>query len=230
MTKILKAGGGLQPLFGRVVDLSIGQRQVEVNQTQWLLNSSGNAIEGWGPDISMSPQTQYTSPAMVSTGLTGAGHVVLIGATWYSITALPGFAVAQGGPSNPASTVSTSLVMMGLKFGVTPAVSGNLKVVLTLLAGTATAVAQMGFTPKWGTGTGPNNGDAVTGTTWGPNWGTAAGVVAPGIGQFGQFVFPGKIATATIGSPVWIDMAFATSAGADALTAKFVTSLIEECK
>jgi hypothetical protein len=89
MGAVLPDQGGLQPLFGAVVAGQQAISQLQTNPNQYIVNSSGNCIECWGSDISEVPMDLYTSPIMVSTALSGAGHAVLISGTWYSITNLP---------------------------------------------------------------------------------------------------------------------------------------------
>jgi hypothetical protein len=72
-------------------------------------------------------------------------------------------------PSNPASTNSTSLAMMGIgsKCKYTPTGSGQVLVNVTGAYYTETAAANITLGGRYGTGTAPLHGAAVTGTRYG---------------------------------------------------------------
>lgn len=118
-------------------------------------------------------------------------------------------------PADPASTVSTTLVMMGLgsSWAITPASSGKVLVNVTGGVTTATAVVNFFYTGRFGTGTAPLNGAAVSGTRFGAvedaiSAASAAGVYLP-------FAFTALV-TLTPGTAYWFDLALSTTNAADA--------------
>lgn len=120
-------------------------------------------------------------------------------------------------PANPASTVSTSLVMMGMgaTCTYTPTGSGLVQVNLVTYVNIATTVNQITTGARFGTGTAPANGAAVTGTRFGSN---ADPVGSPSaITKYQAMVFL-DVLTLTPGTPYWFDVALATNNGADAVS------------
>lgn len=127
-------------------------------------------------------------------------------------------------PANPASTTSTTLVMMGLGASVTYHPIGT-GIVTVQVAGTgATASAGVGFNVgiRYNTGTAPAHGAAVTGTTAG------ADITDHGSGtsQVG-WASCARLAL-TAGSTYWFDIALSTSNAADAASVSSVMFVIQE--
>jgi hypothetical protein len=118
-------------------------------------------------------------------------------------------ATLQANPTNPASTTSTTGVMMGLGSSchMTPAFSGRVKVEFLGIA-----VSSIGntttLTVRYGTGTAPSNGGAVTGTQ--------IGSILQIAGQSGASLAPpfangGVITGLTAGTAYWFDLELSTS-------------------
>lgn len=125
----------------------------------------------------------------------------------------------SGKPSAPTATASTTLVMGGLgaTLAITPTSSGIVNVEIVGQMFTTTAGVQCSVAGRYGTGTAPANGVAVTGTAWGSNGtfimtppSTAAGV---------PFCFA-DIVTITPGTAYWFDLTFSTTA--DTSLPKFI--------
>jgi hypothetical protein len=137
------------------------------------------------------------------------------------VTAVAGFnalnpnaAPAAFRPANPTGTTSTTLVMAGVgaTCAYTPASSGVVSVNVTgqYQSNTGTAIVTIGG--RYGTGSAPANGAAVTGTRWG---GAAdAGLRGPGIGLLNTFAMTDVLAL-TPGTAYWFDLAFDTGNAAD---------------
>lgn len=72
----------------------------------------------------------------------------------------------QAQPSNPTGTTNTTQVMMGLAGAITPAVTGT---IMIMISGDATATSTDGYKYqlRYGTGSAPANGAALTGTAAG---------------------------------------------------------------
>lgn len=121
---------------------------------------------------------------------------------------------AQAYPGNPAATASTTLVMMGLggSCKITPGSSGKILLGISGVAFTNTAAVNFTFGGRYGTGTAPVNGAAVSGT----RWGGAADLTAKG-GTAGVGIPFGltDLVTLTPATAYWFDIALLTSAGAD---------------
>lgn len=115
-------------------------------------------------------------------------------------------------PNDPASTASTSLVMMGLAKFYTPQSSGQTLVVVTGTAYTDTAAATITVACRHSTGLAPSHGAAVTGTAFGGNYDpTFLGAAASGPVAF-AFT---DVLNLTAGTAYWFDLALATANGSD---------------
>jgi hypothetical protein len=118
-------------------------------------------------------------------------------------------------PSNPTPTASQgTLVMMGLgtTCTFTPASSGNVKVTITGNTLTNTAAAQIGLGGRFGTGTAPTNGAAVTGTRFGAS--TDQAIRAANFNAGSPFAIDAILAL-TPGTAYWFDIALDTLTAAD---------------
>lgn len=117
-------------------------------------------------------------------------------------------------PANPTATASQTLVMMGLgtTCAYTPAGSGIVLVNVTGFGTTATAVQAISIAGRYGTGTAPANGVAVTGTRFG---GVGDGSIRPtAAATFESFALTALL-TLTPATAYWFDVAIATNLAAD---------------
>lgn len=119
-------------------------------------------------------------------------------------------------PAAPASTVSTTLVMAGVGGAatITPAATGRVLITASGDFYTATAVVGVIVGLYHGTGGAPVNGAAVTGTAdgavvHGRSSGTTTLLALP-------FSISWVVTGLTVGTPIWIDLAFDTQNVADA--------------
>lgn len=119
-------------------------------------------------------------------------------------------------PSNPNSTTSTTGVMMGLGSTITftPVFSGNIVILGVGDATVQTGSATVTITGKYGTGTAPVNGAAISGTTWGnqpqliPSSANASLQV--------MWSILDKVTGLTLNTAYWIDVELTTSNASDA--------------
>jgi hypothetical protein len=124
---------------------------------------------------------------------------------------------ASANPANPNSTVSLTLVMMGLGLAgcaITPGSSGKVLVTLTAAPTTLTAIVTGSIGARYGTGTAPSNGAAVTGTRLcgvGDHQFKSTGVAI----TEEQFTF-NALLTLTPGTAYWFDVALSTTNASDA--------------
>lgn len=133
-------------------------------------------------------------------------------------------------PANPAATVSTTLVMMGLGATCvfTPSGTGKVRVDITGQLGQATAAAFDTVAARYGTGTAPVNGAAVVGTRFGggqdaverPSSFSGASTAVP-VG------FTDDLAL-TPGTAYWFDLALLTGSGSDSVYLQNISVTIEE--
>jgi hypothetical protein len=136
-----------------------------------------------------------------------------------------GPAFAQGNPANPTATASQTptLVMMGIggTAKITPGSGGKVQLVITGLVFTNTAVVSVTIGGRFGTGTAPTNGAAVTGTRFGvgaTDWVTRSALAGVGV----PFVLQ-DLLTLTPGTAYWFDIALSTATAADTAA---VTNLV----
>jgi parallel beta-helix repeat protein len=132
----------------------------------------------------------------------------------------PGAASVSYSPANPTATASTSLVMMGLgtTCTYTPKGSGSVMVTACGFWNTATASATGTFSARYGTGTAPANGAAVSGTRWGTGT-TDSGInSARSISAPAPFSLTQVITGLTAGTAYWFDLTTSTGNVADSAT------------
>lgn len=125
-------------------------------------------------------------------------------------------AITIGAPANPATTTSTTGVMMGLgsTAKITPVFSGRVKIEITLAAAVTVATASATLQVRYGTGTAPTNGAALTGTALGSaitGWSDVASSPTP-------FALIVAVTGLTPGTPYWFDVSFSVSTGTGSLT------------
>jgi hypothetical protein len=124
-----------------------------------------------------------------------------------------GAAPAASSPGAPATTTSVTQVMMGLAASFTASGSGRVLVTCTATVRTQTAQTTVTVGGRFGTGTAPVNGAAVTGTVFGP---AADPVIqGSGAGSFTTFAVS-DVLVLTPGQANWFDLAIATGNVADA--------------
>jgi hypothetical protein len=174
--------------------------------TGLIINLNGSA---GAQVISPQPDVTISNPA-ADTIVTGNGTVT-VGTRMFPPAPPAGFLSAA-----PTGTTSVTLVMMGLggTFAYTPAGSGNVLVTVTGQLYMTTAVVYAVLGCRYGTGTAPVNGAAVTGTRFGSSADT--NVRAPVVGSTtpAGFAFTALLAL-TPATAHWFDLALATSNAAD---------------
>jgi hypothetical protein len=126
-------------------------------------------------------------------------------------------------PADPAPTSSTSMVMAGLGVLYTPSLTGRVKV--TVQATIANAAADDGgeIQISFGTGTAPANDDPLAGN----QAGSIAQSTSPTANAAYTVTAFAVMASLTVGTQYWFDLAYASTDGGDA-TISNITFLIEE--
>lgn len=179
-------------------------------------NASNRIITADSQDITLPPS---------NTEILGYDAVSL---RWY-VQRVPDVALNsyQTTPSDPSTTTSGTGVMMGLAGTITPTKSGKLLILVsgdtdnnTLGAGTLVQI-------RYGTGTAPSNGAALTGTAVGglvrntnPN---LLGLL-PGVSSFSLNAAPSGL---TLGTAYWIDISLARVTSGTARARDISISLAE---
>ena len=136
---------------------------------------------------------------------------------------------ASSNNANPAATTSTTGVMMGLAVAITPRVSGKLIVFVSGQGDQGTGDNGFKFDIRYGTGTAPTNGAALTGTQIG---GVVTGQVVGSTSTTDVPTLPfshqGIVSGLTVGTAYWIDISFGAVGGTTTATASKVNvSVIE---
>lgn len=136
-------------------------------------------------------------------------------------------APASFAPANPANTVSTTLVMMGLgsTCALTPTGSGTVLVIASGTCDTATGATSLTLGGRYGTGTAPANGAAVSGTRFG---GATDQTHRPASTSNGTGWSINAVLSLTPATAYWFDIALDTSAAADAASIASVSVSIVE--
>jgi hypothetical protein len=145
-----------------------------------LLNSSQAQTYGqalWGLQQPAPGQQPLTTAQLVVSDATGANVPVgLVNNQTHVFTPAAGAitAYSQYFPANPAATTSTVGVMMGINAAFSPSMTGR---ALIIVSGTFNSTLAIGQSVtagiRYGTGTAPANGTAITGT------GTGLGIQMP---------------------------------------------------
>ena len=206
----------------------------------------GTGISNAVPDIkldSSAAQITIDSPSLYSGGhvltmdLGSATNVILAGAWPSSYTLLnaantspvplPRTAGTAFQPSNPGGTTSATLVMMGTgsTCAYTPVGSGKLLINVTGSMQQATAVSNNNMGCRYGTGTAPVNGAAVTGTRFGAAG--DPGFRPSGVGAGIGFAFTDIVTGLTPGTAYWFDVAV-SSGNANSVTVTQISMTIME--
>lgn len=115
-----------------------------------------------------------------------------------------GYATDQVTSATPTGTTSATAVMAGLGaagFVITPGVTGRIRIVISGQMSNSTINDGVTVDLRYGTGTPPANGDAVTGTLAGISQ-TATSLVAA---QRSGFCLQAIVTGLTVGTAYWID-------------------------
>jgi len=130
-------------------------------------------------------------------------------------------------PNNPTATSSATAVMMGLgsAWTITPTSAGKTLITVVGEATTATAAVSLTVGARYGTGTAPTNGAAVSGTAFGAK--ADFTITAPSTGVLVPFAFT-DILSLTVATAYWFDLALLTSNVSDAASvANLAVSIVE---
>jgi hypothetical protein len=156
-----------------------------------------------------------------------------------SITLAPIYAVAGGTKPTPVpawngtldvaghaptGTVSLTGVMQGLGYHFTPLRTGKARIAITLYSSNTLANDTNYVSVRYGTGTAPVNGAAVTGTAAAPITAATSATAAANT-PVTLFV---QITGLTMGTNYWIDLNLLTANASGTATVVIVSVLIEE--
>lgn len=213
---------------------STGARTVQLSDTLGAVNMSVGVGVGGSkvqiPALSTAGIVTNNASGILGSTVTGTGVQTALGVNTNAVGGLVTFAgtagtsvfstsnaVLNATPANPTATASTTLVMMGLGVAtcrITPVNSTRLQFTVTGQMSNTTAgdgaKAQLCF----GTGAGPANGAAATGTTLGGTPGFNA--VAGGVNSAAPFTVTGIATGLTIGTTYWFDVQLAAVIGGTA--------------
>jgi hypothetical protein len=218
MVSIVKNSGGGASQANRVRSYSrrggsnagIVDIALDSNCVNTLVDSPAQAGGGTALTINLGSSSDVTAinipSSAILSGYAGTGAVTAASA---------GFA-----PQNPTGTTSTTQVMMGLGQAGTPWVftplgTGIVEIILDGYFLNSTAVADAAVIGgRYGTGTAPINGAAVSGTSFGGN----PTLQAASVSRPSAFSFVARV-TMTAGTQYWIDVALAVLSGTAVVSA-----------
>ena len=191
------------------------------NATHAIAEQSGGATD----------HNAVTGNNVTSTGTTivlNGAHSLASSNVGYNTTPA---AAANFKPANPPSTTSGTLVMMGLGSTVTftPHSTGKIEINLTCEIGVAAASTNVKVSPRYGTGTAPANGTAVTGARFGLGADALIRPATPSVvSAVSTFACTDVITGLTTGTAYWFDMAIDTSNTSNAAFIQNVSMSITE--
>jgi hypothetical protein len=168
-----------------------------------VINGSGGGgltVRDWG--FAVTSNSGVTPPG---TGAAVSGPVTLLRGP------LP--APRAFNPTQPTGNGTTSMEMAGIgsTCSYTPSVTSSLLIRITGVAGTDSATpASVSLQGRYGTGGAPGNLKPIAGTTFSPVV-TVQASVKTATGLVG-FTLEGTVTGLAVGTPYWIDFAFATGA------------------
>ena len=116
----------------------------------------------------------------------------------------------QSTPANPASTTNLTGVMAGLAGSITPNLTGRIFLSISGTSANNTGNDGCVVTPRYGTGTAPSNGNALTGTVAGNTGGLTA---SNGANDFSAWTAQGLVTGLMTGTAYWLDVGEAASTG-----------------
>lgn len=147
---------------------------------------------------------------------------------WY-VQRVPGVALSsyQATPSDPGTTTSGTGVMMGLAGTLTPTRSGKIQIIISGTIDNSTLGFGAQTQIRYGTGTAPANGDALTGTAVGglvKNINPSLALLIPGASPFSINAI---VSGLTLGTAYWIDLSLARVTGGTARVRDISVSVVE---
>lgn len=136
-------------------------------------------------------------------------------------------ATYQATPTNPATTTNATGVMMGLAGAITPARSGKVVMMISGTIDNDTLGDGAQVQIRYGTGTAPTNGAALTGTTAGglvKQINASLALLTPGAGPFALTAI---VIGLTVSTAYWVDISLARITGGTARVRDISISLVE---
>jgi hypothetical protein len=161
-----------------------------------LARQSGDTIQGVAANLT------YKNPGLTICLMSDGGT------NWVIVDALDANATLQTGSGSPTGTTSGTGVMCGLgsliSSVITPVISGNILAFVNGALNNNTAGGGAQAQIRWGTGSVPANGAALTGTAVGVNAQRAG--AAWGSNQTCPYSVNALITGLTLGTQIWIDI------------------------
>ena len=178
-------------------------------------------------------QTTYTTGDTLYASATNTLSKLAIGSAGQSYIVKAGIpawvtkASYQATPTDPATTNSTTGVMMGLSGAITPASSGTIMIIVSGDIDNSTQSDGAQTQIYTGTGAAPTNGAALTGTTRGGLVKILNGNVDAGDVMRFTFTCNAVITGLTVGTAIWVDIGLAAITGGTARIRDISISIIE---
>lgn len=130
-------------------------------------------------------------------------------------------------PSDPTGATSSTGVMMGLAGAFTPVKSGKLDILITGNISNSASGGGGSVTIRWGTGSAPANGDALTGTIAGKPSGIVNAALALLVPGSGNFTCMDIISGLTLNTEYWFDVSVVRAGGGTATINNVVIKIVE---
>ena len=187
------------------------------NGTAWVTLAGNNSGTQVLSENSSGVPSWTSAGTGTLTGITGGTGISVSGsAPSPTVNLALTNATLQGSPSAPSGVGSTAVMLgLGSTCHITPTYDGRITVTFDgSLSNSASASGTMSTLLRYGTGTAPVNGAAVTGTSVG----AAQATNVTAIGNFVPFSITRTITGLTQGTAYWLDLSYSASAGTGTMT------------
>jgi hypothetical protein len=158
-------------------------------------------------------QLSFTFPLAIANGGTGtttpsltAGAGITISGSWPNLTiSKTAPTTTTKTPSNPTLSTNVAQRMGGLKGTITPTATGT---VYFTIQGTTSTASECNMQIRYGSGVGPNNAAAATGTVIG-----TAAAYNDGTGEYALITLGGVVSGLSLSTAYWFDYSTALISG-----------------
>ncbi len=188
---------------------STGRLGIGTTSPTAILHIKAGTTAASSAPLKFTAGSNLTTPENGAVEYDGTHLYITIGGTRYQLDQQNTLkATYQGTPADPSSTTNSTGVMMGLAGSITPTISGKVMITISGDMKNGTNNGNSVTHIRYGTGTAPTNGNALTGTVAG----ALVNMTAAATNQRVPFSC-NAIVTLTVGTTYWIDLGLKAASG-----------------